>query len=422
MFKLFDGLKFILMAATILFVSIIPGRAVADEALENSLSPSLIIAGGGLKSETESVWQAFIDKARNGEIIIIPSASGSPVDSADFVRETLGRYGVSPDRIKTAKLAIKDDPSTPDINEAVWAQNANDSETINLIKSAGAIWFTGGDQARTTAILLNNGRDTAAMTALRALAQKGVPIGGTSAGAAIMSDPMILGGDSLSSLISSEGGEPLSLGKGLGFFDFGLVDQHFGERARLGRLAKAISLQNEKRIGFGIDENTALIVNSAGTASVQGTGYVTIMDGRKMTQLGSKDPHKKDLSAMMGLQLHMMSAGDTIDLNTLHITPAPWKDKTVGNEYRQNAMPDGSGMAIPGQNLQTVIGDGLIDNAESRTVSRISFNGDGKGVKYVFSQTDESQGYWGRGPEGEGRYTISNVTFDIVPVTITITP
>jgi len=124
------------------------------------------------------------------------------------------------------------------------------------------------------------------------------------------------------------------------------------------------------------------------------------MDGSKMTQLGSKDPHKKDLSAMMSIQLHMMYAGDTIDLNTLHITPAPWKDKTVGNEYRQKAMPDGSGMAIPGQNLQTVIGDGLIDNAESRTVSRISFNSDGKGVKYVVSQTDESQGYRGRGPDG----------------------
>ena len=75
-------------------------------------------------------------------------------------------------------------------------------------------------------------------------------------------------------------------------------------------------------------------------------------------------------------------------------------------------------MAVQGQSLPDVIGEGLVDNAESRTVERISFDGEGRGTGYVFTQSKASAGFWGRGPDGRGRYTIANVRYDIVPVAL----
>ncbi|MEM8615536.1 MAG: cyanophycinase, partial [Pseudomonadota bacterium] len=331
---------------------------------------------------------------------------------------TLLAYGVGEDRIATAKLATMDDRSSPAVNEALWAKNSDDPEIATLLEGAAAIWFTGGDQARTTNILLKDGYDTRALGAIRTAAANGAPIGGTSAGAAIMSKTMLLQGDSLSALTRSEEGEPLQLGDGLGFFPYGLVDQHFGERARLGRLVAALSAEGDptKRIGFGVDENTALIVSKTGHAGVGGTGYVTIIDARSAV---FSEPTTGRLQAT-GLTLHLIAAGDQLDLETLQIKPASWKNPTVGDEYVENPLPAGGGMALQGQMLADVIGEGLVDNESAKSVDRISFDGSGLGVAYAFAQLPQSAGYWGRGPDGAGRYTIANVRFDILPVTLTV--
>ncbi|MEM8617751.1 MAG: Type 1 glutamine amidotransferase-like domain-containing protein, partial [Pseudomonadota bacterium] len=174
-------------------------QAYADP--DTQSEAALVIAGGALDSRTEDVWRSFIDAARDeGPIVIVPSASGSPVQSAESVRGTLLAYGVGEDRIATAKLATMDDRSSPAVNEALWAENSDDPEIATLLKGAAAIWFTGGDQARTTKILLKGGHETQALSAIRTAAANGAPIGGTSAGAAIMSKTMLLQGDSLSAL------------------------------------------------------------------------------------------------------------------------------------------------------------------------------------------------------------------------------
>jgi cyanophycinase len=379
----------------------------------------LVIAGGALKAETADVWQGFINMARpEGAFVIVPSASGSPVESAHAARDTLLSYGVEGQRIKVARLAKMDDPSTKGEDEALWARNSDDPETVSLLGSAAAIWFTGGDQARTTDILLKDDEETDALKAIRAASAHGAPVGGTSAGAAIMSVSMLLQGDSLTGLTGSVEGEPVKMGSGLGFFEYGLVDQHFGERARLGRLVKALSLEQDasKRIGFGVDENTALLVSHDGLARVGGAGYITIVDARQATFTPISDNRLK----VTGLTLHLMAAGDTLNLETLALRPADWKEATVGNEYVRNPLPGGGGMALQGQMLADVIGEGLVDNETAETVDRISFDGGGLGVAYAFTQLPESAGFWGRGPDGEGRYTIANVRFDIIPINLTM--
>lgn len=393
--------------------------ACAEPAPDEPQTGPLIIAGGALARDKEDVWRSFIDSARpEGSFIIIPSASGSPAESAASARETLMTYGVSETRIGVAKLAKLDDRSTPRVNEARWASNYDDPDTVALLQSASAIWFTGGDQSRTTDILVKDGADTPALAAIRRASANGTPIGGTSAGAAIMSERMLLQGDSLSALTGSTEGEPIKTGTGLGFFPYGLVDQHFGERARLGRLVAALASEPDsaKRLGFGVDENTALIVSPEGKASVGGSGYITIVDARQaaFTTLQS------DRLKVTGLTLHLIAAGDTLDLTTLTLDPADWKKPTVGNEYIENPLPGGGGMALQGQMLVDVIGDGLVDNESAGTVDRISFDGTGRGVAYAFTQLPQSAGFWGRGPDGEGRYAIANVRFDIVPVNLTM--
>lgn len=391
-----------------------------SSAMEPPPKGTLVIAGGGLSADTEAVWTSFITAAKDdGPIVIVPSASGAPVESAQSVRDTLERYGVAPDRIEVAKLAIMDDRSTPDTDESEWRANIGRPETVALFEQAAAVWFTGGDQSRTTELFLSEeGAATSALQAIRRSNSDGMPIGGTSAGAAIMSDPMITQGDSLTALTGSPSGEPMGLGHGLGFFDYGLVDQHFGERARLGRLVVALMDLDEPaaRVGFGVDEDTALIAQSDGWVGVEGNGYVTIVDARGARQ----DTTASGAVQITGLTLHLMAQGDRFDASLPGLNPADWKQATVGAEYFANAQLGGGGMAIPGQALANVIGDGLIDNAQSQSIERVSFDGRGRGVAYVFTQLPESAGYWGRGPDGEGRYAISNIRFDILPVQLTI--
>ena len=389
-------------------------------AMEPPPKGPLVIAGGGLSADTQTVWMSFITAAKpDGPIVIVPSASGAPVQSAQSVRETLERYDVAPDRIEVAKLAVMDDRSTPDVDEAAWRANIDRPETSALFEQAAAVWFSGGDQSRTTDLFLGEeGAATPALQAIRRSHADGMPIGGTSAGAAIMSDPMITQGDALTALTGSESGEPIGLGHGLGFFTHGLVDQHFGERARLGRLAVALmDLQDPAtRIGFGVDEDTALIARSDGWIGVEGNGYVTILDARGARE----DMMESGAVRITGLTLHLMAQGDTFDPGLPGLVPADWKQATIGSEYFETAQPGGGGMAIPGQALANVIGDGLIDNAQSQSIERISFDGSGRGVAYVFTQLAESTGHWGRGPDGEGRYAIANIRFDILPVQLTI--
>ena len=398
---------------------VVGAQAEAPSLSEGAKAGALVIAGGGLGRETEDVWRAFVANAKGeGDIVIVPSASGSPASSASGVQETLFAYGVAADRVSIARLAVRDDRSTPETNEARWARNYDDPDTVEQLRSAAAIWFTGGDQSRTTEVLLKSGAETPALQAIRSAHTAGAPIGGTSAGAAIMSRQMMLQGDSLSALTGSAEGEPLEIGPGLGFFEHGFVDQHFGERARLGRLVAALAKEADpnRRIGFGVDEDTALIVGSDGTATVGGSGYVAILDAR---QARFRSIHGDRLRAT-GLTLHLIAAGDQVDLETLAMTPASWKSATVGNEYFENALPGGGGMAVQGQRLANVIGDGLVDNQSASEVDRVSFDGKGRGVAYAFTQRPETAGFWGRGPDGEGRYAIANVRFDIVPVDVAI--
>lgn len=392
---------------------------------------TLVIVGGALEDDNASVFEAFIEAAggRGARFAILPTASGYPAGSAQAFAEALAAYGVDPEHIVRIDLAVVNDPDTQRVDESRWAANASNPDEIAKIEAADAIWFTGGDQARIAAALIeDDGRDTPMLTALRARLADGAVIGGTSAGAAMMSPVMIVRGESLTALLEeplglADGAEApetdsLVLARGLGFFPYGVTDQHFGERARLGRLARAVmAAPDGLRMGFGVDENTALMVDpSADSLNVLGAGSVTIIDGRAASAaaLGGA-------ARIEGLTLHLMSDGDRLDLAGGAFTFPDYKQATVGEEYFDQAVVSGGGMAVSGDTLQVVLGDALLDNAASSAVERVSFTGEA-GVVYRFVQAGDSEGFWGRDSEGEARFSAAGVRFDIIPVRLSVTP
>ncbi|HSN51149.1 MAG TPA: cyanophycinase [Woeseiaceae bacterium] len=398
----------------------------------------LVIAGGSVKSDNEALYRAFIDAMPEDggkTVAVISAASLSPVASARRFAELLASYGVPEDRTTVVQLAVCDDESTPDIDESDWSGNASDSVEIAKIQSAAAIWISGGDQSRLTDVLFDdNGEATPMLVALRQRFAEGAVVGGTSAGAAVMSDPMITGGDSIAALLNSEAaGEMLTSARGFGFFDAGLVDQHFGQRARFGRLAVALQLlEPARRLGFGIDENTALVYRSTSNSiAVIGTGSVTFLDAR-----GASWRSLPGGIFVSNLRVSVLSPGDTMNLSDGSFTPAPHLRRTAGNEYHKRPAISGGGITLAYNGLADLIGAELLDNSGANQLERYGFivkggqlgagaeesGPNGAGARFRFTQTAESEGYWGYGADGAPRYSVRNVRVDIEPVSLAIRP
>lgn len=399
---------------------------------------TLVIVGGALAPDNAPVYRAFIDHIHpeNARIAIIPAASGEPAQSAVRMIDDLVRHGVARERIDIVRIALRDDRGTDGVDESEWRDNVDDRAEIVKIENARAIWITGGDQLRLTSLLIDaDGADTAMLAALRDRLDGGAVIGGTSAGAAIMSRLMITGGESLTALSEpvtaislrnvkdndEESNEDIDapgllVTQGLGFFPHGVVDQHFDQRARLGRLVRALALEApDMRVGFGVDENTALVVDfDAQTAFVVGAAAVTVVDGRAASFSGDRA-----LSAD-GLRLSVMTSGDSIDLSAVEIVPAAYKEPTVGNEYNASPRAAGGGMAVPYPGIAEMLGGELLDNSAADHLERLSFYVDGPATSYRFEQTEASKGYWGRDSDGAAGYAIRDVTFSIAPVTVTV--
>lgn len=380
----------------------------------------LVIVGGGLQAGQGDVYRAFIDARRgDGPVLIVPIASAEPLRAASRTTAALRAQGVPFELVSTLPLAAVDDPNTEE-DEALWASNTSDPALVTVIEMASAIWFTGGDQSRITDILIGeDGEETPVLQAIRSAHAGGMVIGGSSAGAAMMSRTMIVSGRSLPSLYPGETEDhDITLAPGLGFFEHGVIDQHFGQRARLGRLIAALFDDRiDPALGFGVDENTAFVVDADGRATVTGTGYVTLVDARYAVRTETEDA-----IAVEGLSISLLSQGDAVDMTSLAITPASYKSTTIGSEYSQVPRAQSAGVSSPLETMASIIGQGLLDTSGVAETSRIGLAEDGRGVRYGFRQTDTSRGYWGRAPDGGGRYTVERVEMSVEPVRVLIEP
>jgi cyanophycinase len=259
---------------------------------------NLLIAGGAIAPDNKAVAQtlASTGPADAPMIAIIASASAEPQGSFDDFRAYLIRHGVDAGRIVQIRLSLMDDPETPAVDESTWAANARDSGEIAKLEKAGAIWFTGGDQSRTARLMLaSGGSDTPMLAAIRQRLSAGALVGGSSAGAAIMGSNMIVCGDAdgapslpvigdmaICEAVAEGEPTPLVIAPGLGFLPWAITDQHFSQRGREGRLERAVALQPKgAKIGLGVDENSAVLVNLRTRDIRPVAGRASIYDGRK---------------------------------------------------------------------------------------------------------------------------------------------
>jgi cyanophycinase len=204
---------------------------------------ALVICGGGRLPD--AVLDRFLELAGGSQarIVIVPTAD-SDVGIDRFAAASLERWRArGPAAVRMLHTRSR--------------AEANDPAFLQPLADATGVWFSGGNQSR----LAETYVDTAVEQHLKSLLERGGVVGGTSAGAAIMTRVMITGGRSMA-----------TQGRGFDLLPASVVDQHFLKRNRLGRMLSLLA-QHPGLAGFGIDEGTALVLRG-GRLSVIGDSYV----------------------------------------------------------------------------------------------------------------------------------------------------
>jgi cyanophycinase len=249
--------------------------------------------GGALDERKDpTVLMEFLRRAggKKARILIFPQASARRDTGKEYV-EMFKAFG--------AKEAIS--------LEFRKRAEAGTAEQIKLIRKAGGIFFSGGTQMRIAAAI----GGTALEAELLAAYRNGCIVGGTSAGASILSKTMIAYG--------SGGPTPreriVQFSAGLGFTDKFTFDQHFRQRDRLGRLIYAVA-SNPGIFGVGIDEDTAAIVEDNARLTVAGSGAVTIVDGLQVTDSDVAEIENGGAVAVSNLLVHVLTRDSVFDGRT----------------------------------------------------------------------------------------------------------
>jgi len=409
-----------------LFISLVFILCLTSVVFSNETAGSLVMVGGALRADNDAVYEEFIRLAGGTEkakIGIIPVASGSPHKYTQLFIEDMTSRGLSKDQVELIPIAAKDDSRTEDIDESTWANNANDLALATKIKDYIGIWFVGGDQLRITKALVDEaGNNTPVLNSIWEIYENGGVIGGTSAGAAIMSDIMIAGGDSYGALkdghtdayddssldYQDQGG--LVITEGLGFFKNGIIDQHFDRKGRLGRLiVTGYENKEDNPINFGIEENTALVYTSADNRlSVKGENGVVVVDLRQAV---------KENQDYKNIRIGYLENTDGFNLIDATFEMDESKYTTIGYEYFDRESPVVSGAVDSDTSLKHMIAYNLIDNEGSDSVKTYLFDNGPQGYIFEFIKTEATEGYWGQSGAAD-LYSFKNVRLDIRPVNI----
>ena len=261
------------------------------------------IGGAEDKEGTADILRHFIEvsNGKHARIVIIPTAS-SPEDTGRRYEKLFRKLGA--DEAKSLPFTSRDE--------------AGKGEWLDYIEKSTGIFITGGNQLRLTTIL----GGTAVARAIRRANARGVTVGGTSAGAAILSEHMIAYG--------AEGSTPhagkVVLVPGFGLTNRIMIDQHFRQRDRLGRLLTALAY-NPFAVGVGLDEDTAAFIDPQRKLTVVGAGALSIFDASELTHSSIADVKLGKPVTMTNIRLHILTHGGTFDLETRKATAGGSNDK-----------------------------------------------------------------------------------------------
>ena len=250
------------------------------------------IGGAEDRESRRRILKRFVQLCggRDANIVIIPTAS----QKAD----TGSRYEELFQRLEAGRSSVVDFATRED---------GQRDDFLRQIEGASGVFFTGGNQLRITTIL----GGTPAARLIRTRNAHGMHVAGTSAGASVLSEHMIAFG--------KEGSSPragsVRLAPGLGLTNRFIIDQHFRQRDRLGRLLTALAY-NPFAVGIGLDEDTAAFIGPDETVEVVGSGGVTIVDAADVSYSSMDSVTEGQPVCMLGLRLHVLVAGATFNLHT----------------------------------------------------------------------------------------------------------
>src|SRR3954466_2116252 len=254
------------------------------------MAGTLVIIGGHEDREGDKViLREIVERVGGRRVVVVTTASEEPDDLIAVYRKAFTDLGVK------EVVHVHEESREDGLNE----------EAAEPIKRAGAVFFTGGDQLRLTSQL----GDTPVFQAIQDLYREGGVVAGTSAGASVLSDTMLVSGDSDS---SPRAGDAIKMAPGFGLIEGVVVDQHFAERGRTGRLMAAIA-QNPKSLGLGIDEDTAVVVERS-RFTVVGSGGVCVVDGSGVTFSTVADVEDDQPFSVHDAKIHVLAPGDRFDL------------------------------------------------------------------------------------------------------------
>jgi cyanophycinase len=259
--------------------------------LAEKRGPLIAIGGAEDKVGDRAVLSEVVTRAggRKAVIAVFPTASSIPEELARMYEQIFRSMG--------AEVRV------------VWVRERSDGEDPDVLKQlegVTAIFFTGGAQGRIVTLL----GGTPLAQAIRRAYRGGALVAGTSAGASVVCDHMIAQG--------KKGYAPrralVTLAPGLGLTKRLVIDQHFAQRHRIGRLFAAVA-HNPFLLGVGIDEDTAIVINPDNRMDVFGRGTVTVIDGAKIQHTDIHETRHDEPAALLGLQVHVLTSGYSFDID-----------------------------------------------------------------------------------------------------------
>lgn len=279
-----------------------PAERKLAEFLERPLRPGdpglrpkgrlLIIGGREDKEDDKLILRTLARFVGDGKLVIAPLASEQPDEVWRTYEPVMRGLGVR--HVHHLRIEERADGMS--------------LRAMKVLEDARAVFFTGGDQVRITTLV----GDTPVFSRIFEIFLEGGMIAGTSAGASIMSDTMMVRGEGdASHRITGS----LQLAPGLGFVRDVVIDQHFAERGRIGRLLGVVG-HNPRVLGVGIDEDTAIDLRPAHGFRVVGAGAVTVVDGSRVTYTNLAEEEPDRTMSMFGVTIHVLSQGDTFDIRT----------------------------------------------------------------------------------------------------------
>jgi cyanophycinase len=250
--------------------------------------PLIVIGGHEDKEGARVILRAVAERLHGGKLVLATVASHEPDGYLEAYQKAFADLGVG----EVVELYVNDRGET------------HDEKKLSVLDDAAGVFFSGGDQLRISSQI----GDTPIERRVRAIHAAGGLVAGTSAGASVMSETMLVGGASSESHRLGD----LKMAPGLGLIRDAIIDQHFAERGRIGRLLGAVA-HNPRILGVGIDEDTAIIVEGQ-RFKVLGSGAVYVVDAEDVTQSNITEARSATALSLHDVRLHVLAAGESFDL------------------------------------------------------------------------------------------------------------